>query len=309
MGKNKGFFSGPGRLCLAGIILAVFTSALSCENKEEKLYGKIDTKVKIEREMITKVQNSYFPINMNISLKEAVAANAFSSNIVWRAPYTDNKGNWGISVEYDIEPIDSALSIYAYDNKDLMDYVNRRQSLHIGGNVFKWDNGMIVSPYGYANFVTRFIQGEVQTPHISESREMKLELRDLLQSYMDFIIEEGYRYSDTFISGSRIPDTLPDPFFKVTAAKFIAVFAAEQVSDDVELIRYDVLLDIVCPYLDNREYKGIGIGAYEGVFMIGKETIGPEDALRFIYEDTYLWSFYYFINDICTAEELGLYMD
>jgi hypothetical protein len=114
--------------------------------RTEKLYGKIDTKVKAERQMINKVQNTYFPLNMNISLKEAVASNVFSKNIVWKAPYTDNKGNWAISVEYDVEPINVALSTSALD-EDFLNKVNITSMSVPWSSVIRWDDGMIISPW------------------------------------------------------------------------------------------------------------------------------------------------------------------
>jgi hypothetical protein len=65
----------------------------------------------------------------------------------------------------------------------------------------------------------------------------------MYESYVDFAKQEGFVYESCVIPGNRIPDSLPEPFFKVTAAKFIAIFAAQQVSDEVELARYDILFD------------------------------------------------------------------
>jgi hypothetical protein len=306
MRKNGGRSNRYSKLDLSGILMVFSLMILSCTNKEEKLYGKIDTKVKIEKEMIQKVQNTYFPYNYDLSFKEVVAANIYSSNIVWKAPLTDHSGSWIVSVEYDIVPIDAALSLSALTKEMIRDinYTQPRARLSTAPKLTLWEEGDILSPHGYANIITRFIKAEVQYPHYNDDNETKKDFHDLLEAYKAFIEKEGYNENSILISRGQIPDSLPDPFFKVTGAKFIAFFGVQETSNNVEFIRYDLLLDFICPYLDNKEYKGVGISMHDDVITFEKEGLNMDMGIRFIYENLTIWSFYYFANHPISAYDL-----
>jgi hypothetical protein len=196
-------------ICLS----VLFAAFVSCTSKEEKLYGKIDTKAKNEIEIIQKVQNAYFPINANILLKEAVVLNKYSENIVWGLPWTDGKGTYVVSVQYNI-PSTSIWSITSSDyfDEEVVGGVNLVEVVNRTNNPLIWEDGSVLSPYGYANIVTRFIKGEIETPHTNEEG-IKEEMLTLLQQYEEFVREEEYTNDVIFIPPRRIPDLLPDPFF------------------------------------------------------------------------------------------------
>jgi hypothetical protein len=283
-----------------GIAFVMSFTLMSCGSKEEKLYGKIDVKTKEEKTLIQEVQNTVFSINTNLTLKDAVASNVFSNNIVWKLFPAEKKGAYFVTFEYDIKPIELAMStdIYDEDTADRVFYVIINGWPTLSRSWYKDVDGKrdIVSPIGYANMFTRFISAEGFNPHGPGSDK---EMEEVLAAYNEY--RKPYEGSTAFIPYDQVPDQLPEPFFKITAIKFIGECYAELSSDDVAFTAFTILFDFTLPYLDNKEYKGYGLTCdQEGIPAINnwrKEDIKAEDGLSFVYEDKKIFDFYPHLDD------------
>jgi hypothetical protein len=285
--KAKGFV----KVVLGVLFITVFGS---CTSKEEKLYGKVETKDKEERALIEKVQNAYFNINPNVTLKEAVAANRFSKNITWSITELERLGTYIVSFQYDIDPVNEAMRMdffEEYDDSDsvffkiffVLDYdlQTRKDNLEVSN----YESGAVLSPIGYANIFSRFIQGEIVSPH-TEGIEDKMQA--LLDAYTEY--RKDYEEINVFIPPYQIPETLPEPFFIPTAIKFQGDCVVELMSDDIEFVQFSVLFDFKTPYLDNKEYKGVGVTINDDTPLRNNVTyryqrIKTEMGLRMVYEN------------------------
>jgi hypothetical protein len=265
----------------------------SC-SKEEKLYGKINTKDKQERELIQRVQNATFEINRNVTLKEAIAANKYAKNVVWSIRPLDKLGTYIVSFQFNMEPINSAMRMDFFDEYDLKEIVFYKD-WRVYGDLFPWgggklreklnaeydayNSGDILSPIGYANIFSRFIYGEMLNPNYEDSLE---EMSVVLDAYKEYAKE--YADIPVFIPSNRVPDTLPEPFFVPTVAKFTGYCFTELSSDNTEFVDFTLLFDFKLPYMDNKEYKGIGITGesrlFNGVQWFG---ISVTDGLTVLY--------------------------
>jgi hypothetical protein len=246
--------------------LAVLSTVLlimdlgSCTNKEEELYGKILAKDKSEVELIQKIQNARFEINKNVTLKEAIAANAYSKNIEWDIIPLEDLGTYLVSFQYDLDPIESAMNMDFFDGDDelILEIFFAFDALHGGGylsrDLREYNHGDILSPIGYANIFSRFIFGEILIPNGEGTAE---EMKAALDAYEEY--QKEYEGISVFIPLDRVPETLPEPFFVPTAGKFIGYCYAELASDDTEFVAFKLLFDVRLPYMDNKEYKGIGM--------------------------------------------------
>jgi hypothetical protein len=269
---------------MVAVLINLFAS---CTSKEEKLYGKIDTKSKDEKALIEKIQNTVFSINENLTLKEAVADNAFSNNIVWKIFPAEKKGAYIVSFEYDIEPIAVAMRTDFYDESyiyygfhDYSDRVDRKYWEALERND-------ILSPIGYANMFTRFIASESVTPHYQGAGN---DANSILEAYKSY--SKDYADFPLFIPRDQMPDQLPVPFFNVKAAKFIGECYSEISSDVVEFVYFSILFDFSLPYLDNKEYKGLGMTSPAQFVHSAYEYLRADAGLDFIYSDKVIFELY-----------------
>jgi hypothetical protein len=238
------------------------------------------------------VQNTVFQENENITLKEAVAANKFSKNIVWDIEPLDKTGTYLVSFEYDVDPISGILSTDFY-NKSTVEYVLTGDSYNRTDKDIRdyrmYNEGDILSPIGFANIFTRFIQGEGLTPHTPGIEE---EMKELLNAYTEY--RKEYAEYSLFIPLDQMPDYLPEPFFVPTAAKFKGeCFIELSNPEQAEFVRFSLLFDFRTPYLDNKEYKGVGITIHDGVpFYSSYEKIETVMGLAFVY-NSYPMAFFH----------------
>jgi hypothetical protein len=259
----------------------------SCTSKEEKLYGKIATKDKNEKELINRVQNAYFNINPNVTLKEAIAANPLAKNVVWSIQPLENLGTYLVSFQYDIDPIAQAMRMDFFDREfvtQILFYRNNivNQTQQEAQFLREYNDGDILSPIGYANIFTRFIKGEIMTPHNYDKEEMQ----SLLDAYVEYSKE--YEGVSVFIPLDRVPDSLPEPFFVPTAGKFIGDCYIELRSDEVEFVQFSILFDFKLPYMNNKEYKGVGItinGEDDISLQYFHHNTWAERGLEFVYQN------------------------
>jgi hypothetical protein len=266
-------------------IALLITTFGSCTSKEEKLYGKILTKDKTEKELISRVQNAYFEINDNVTLKEAIAANTLAKNVTWSIQPLEELGTYLVSFQYDIEPIEQAMRMDFFDDSTVgkIFFVRDFYTNHTADEIeyfHAYTEGDVLSPIGYANIFTRFIKGEIVTPHNYGKEEMQ----GLLDAYTEY--RKDYENISVFIPIKRLPETLPEPFFVPTAAKFIGDCYIELRSDEVEFIQFSILFDFKLPYMDNKEYKGVGITINDitGFSPLRRyESINTLAGLEFVY--------------------------
>jgi hypothetical protein len=281
------------------VVLVVSVSFLSCVSKEEKTFGKILSKKKDERQLIIEVQNAVFGINENLTLKEAVAYNAFSKNITWDITPAQKKGAYFISFYYDIDPLYAVMDtdIFSDDVLEIMHW-------KLAGSIFSpWPSeyreigDSIISPIGEANMFTRFISSEIVTPF----QGMDEEMREVLHLFEDYKKGEGYTDAAGLILRRQIPDSLPEPFFDVKSAKFIGRCFTEISSSEIQFAGFSLLFDFTLPYSDNKEYKGIGLNIYDEDISPLKytrlEEILPEAGLEFVYEDKKVYELYPYACD------------
>jgi hypothetical protein len=289
------------------IICIILLTVISCTSKEEKLYGKVTAKTKSEKELIEKVKGAFFNINKNITLKEAVATNAFSKNINWWIKPGPDKGTFLVYFSYDIDNIQYAMGTNIFASERVFNKLNGHIRLMQDYIIELYSdlNNSIVSPIGASNMFTRFISAEIAVP---TSIGMDDKMFDLLCQYHDFKESEGYNDAAGLIHISRVPDQLPDPYFMITAAKFIGCCFTELSSEAVQFAGFSLLFDFTLPYQDNKEYKGVGMEIYNdnilGVKYTLSETITREDGLAFIYQDRKIYEFYPFP---CNPIDVELY--
>lgn len=289
------------KFVLAALVaLVVSVSFLSCVSKEEKTFGKILTKKKDERQLIIGVQNAVFGINKNLTLKEAVALNAFSKNITWDITPAQKKGAYFVSFYYDLDPLYAVM-----DTDILSDDVLENMHWKLVGSPFNsWPDkyrgigDSIISPIGEANMFTRFVSSEIVTPSVPGVDD---EMREVLYLFEDYKKAEGYSEAAGLILNRQIPDSLPDPFFDVKAVRFIGRCFTEISSSDIQFAGFSLLFDFALPYVDNKEYKGVGLNIYEEYISPLKytrlEEILPEVGLEFVYEDKKVYELYPFACD------------
>jgi hypothetical protein len=89
-----------------------------------------------------------------------------------------------------------------------------------------------------------------------------------------------------------MPDQMPVPFFNVKAAKFIGECYSEISSDSVEFIQFSILFDFSLPYLDNKEYKGLGMTSPARFVHTAYEYLRADAGLDFIYSDKVIFELY-----------------
>jgi hypothetical protein len=282
------------KLTLTIMSTLLLTIALgSCTNKEEKMYGKILTKDKSEKELITRVQNAYFAINNNVTLKEAIAANPLAKNVVWSIRPLEELGTYLVSFQYDIEPIDEAMRMDFFDSEEIAAKVFFRD-VYIPFDSFStaqeaqffrdYTEGDVLSPVGYANIFTRFIRGEAETPH-NYAYDIE-EMQSLLDAYTEY--REEYEGVSVFIPLEYLPDPLPEPFFVPTAGKFIGDCYIELRSEEVAFVQFSLLFDFRLPYMDDKEYKGVGMTINESTGSSPYyrfQDIEVESGLEFVYRN------------------------
>jgi hypothetical protein len=281
------------------IVLLASISFLSCVIGEERKYGKIIPKKKTEKELVRRVQDSVFGINENLSLKEAAASNIFSKNIIWDIEEAEKKGVYIVLFAYDIDPVSNALRTGFYDKDYFVFYmfVTMTGSLTASApDNYQNINESIISPVGLSNMFTRFISSEVVMP---TSPGMDTEMREVLEAFKEYKEREGFDETAGYILQSQVPDQLPSPFFNVKAAKFIGRCYTELASSTVQFVGFSLLFDFSLPYLNGKEYKGVGATIYEDHpivenFML--ERLKPESGLEFVYEDKYIYEFYPYFN-------------
>jgi hypothetical protein len=271
-------------------IMTVFmlVSNSSCTNKEEKLYGKVLAKGKQERELIERVQNATFSqLNANITLKEAVTANRYSKNIVWDIEPLEKLGTYLVSFQYDIYPLQSALSMDFFNEAIarriyfIDDFYERTQKDMDDQHAYTESD--VMSPIGFDNIFTRFIQGEMITPH---SPGIVDEMQSLLDAYTEY--RKDYEEARVFIPIDRLPEMLPKTFFTPTAATFKGDCYIELKSEEVKFVQFTLLFDFNLPYMDNKEYKGVGITINDGIQATGLnyfEIIPTILGLEFVYDN------------------------
>jgi hypothetical protein len=289
-----------------GVILLI-ASFGSCSDKEEQQYGKIDTKNKNERELIQKVQNAVFEVNPNVTLKEAIAANEYAKNVVWSIAPLDKLGTYIVRFQFDIEPLNLAMKMDFFDDYDgLLDsvfhsylplYNNRGHTpeyAQIRRDFREYNEGDILSPIGHANIFSRFIFGEILNPSYEGSDK---EMMTVLDAYTEY--RKEYAGVPVFIPLNRVPDYLPEPFFVPTAARFEGYCYEELSSDDTEFLEFRIEFDFRLPYMDNKEYEGIGLTSGFNTFY-GAESyniINAADGLAWMYMGLPIGLLYPYPND------------
>jgi hypothetical protein len=229
-------------------------------------YGKVIAKTSDERKAIEIVQNTRLGYNENITFKEAVALNKYSTNISWEAFPARMKGAWIVEVRYDI-PVDDFFTSQRYTQE-----------------------GKAATPIGEANMVSALLGfGEYASENLNYFNEDRDTLVKIANDYVRY-------YAERFLDDNLLPEfddliNFPDnwreynkPFFNTKKGTFVGELFYNPADKTVEFVRYGVFATFTTPYITDLTLPS-GAPSDEREYTAGLREDNAHYGLKYIYDD------------------------